>query len=194
MNAAFIMIQEDQRDDTLGLLAANLRRLRIARHLSLSELARGTGMSKATLSGIENGRANPTVETLSTLAAALGVSVAEMLDEPPFGEMRVSRASGASFIEQDGLRRRPLESLAATGVVEISEIVLAPHQQVELGPGPGGARARLLVLAGQLIAGPVERSTELAAGDYIAFPADVPYVLVAGAKPARALLVSSSPV
>lgn len=187
------MIQEDQRDDTLGLLAANLRRLRIARHLSLSELARGAGMSKATLSGIENGRANPTVETLSTLAAALGVSVAEMLDEPPFGEMRVSRASGASFIEQDGLRRRPLESLAAAGVVEISEIALAPHQQVELGPGPGGARARLLVLAGQLIAGPVERSTELAAGDYIAFPADVPYVLAAGAKPARALLVSSSP-
>ena len=45
-------------------LAANLRRLRIARHLSLSELARATSMSKATLSSIENGRANPTVDTL----------------------------------------------------------------------------------------------------------------------------------
>lgn len=187
------MIHKDQRNDTFGLLAANLRRLRIARHLSLSELARGTGMSKATLSGIENGRANPTVETLSTLAAALGVSVAEMLDEPPLGEMRISRASGASFIEQDSLRRRPLESVAATGVVEISEIALRAHQQLELGPGPSGARARLFVLAGQLITGPVERNTELAAGDYLAFPADVAYVLVAGAKPVRALLVSSSP-
>ena len=53
------------------VLAANLRRLRIARRLSLSELARATGMSKATLSSVESGRSNPTIETLAALAGAL---------------------------------------------------------------------------------------------------------------------------
>ena len=60
-------------DDAQDRCAANLRRLRIARHLSLSELARATAISKATLSSIENGRANPTVETLAALAGALRV-------------------------------------------------------------------------------------------------------------------------
>jgi transcriptional regulator with XRE-family HTH domain len=55
------MVHDAAASPLQDLLAANLRRLRIARHLSLSELARATGMSKATLSGIENSRANPTV-------------------------------------------------------------------------------------------------------------------------------------
>src|SRR5436853_1052556 len=79
-----------------GVLAANLRRLRIARHLSLSELARATGISKATLSGIENGRANPTVETLAGLAAALRVSLVELLEELPLPDVRVVRATKAT--------------------------------------------------------------------------------------------------
>src|SRR3954452_4268606 len=90
LNVTFTMVLQAQ-------LAANLRRLRIARHLSLSELARATAMSKATLSGIENGRANPTVETLAALAGALRVPVGELLAEPPLGEVRVVRSAGARF-------------------------------------------------------------------------------------------------
>src|SRR3954451_1866845 len=63
-------------------LAAHLRRLRVAAHPSLSELARATGVGKATLSAIENGRGNPTVETLAALADALGVPVVDLLDAP----------------------------------------------------------------------------------------------------------------
>src|SRR5260370_28373266 len=80
-------------DDVKARLAANLRRLRIARHLSLSELTRITSMSKATLSGIENGRGNPTVETLALLAGPLRVSIADLLEETQLGEVRIVRAS-----------------------------------------------------------------------------------------------------
>src|SRR5438105_13004998 len=90
-----------------GVLAANLRRLRIARHLSLSELARATGVSKATLSGIENGRANPTVDTLAGLAAALRVSLAELLAELPLGEVRVVRGAHGRRERRGGLTVRP---------------------------------------------------------------------------------------
>jgi transcriptional regulator with XRE-family HTH domain len=166
------------------MLAANLRRLRIARHLSLSELARATGMGKATLSGIENGHANPTVETLAGLAGALRVSVSELLEELPIGEVRVSRAGRARFTELGGLAHRPVETAAGA---ELVEIVLEPRQSLERAPSPQGARACVYVLEGPLIAGPVERSTELDAGDAISFPADHPYLYGTGRARARAL-------
>jgi transcriptional regulator with XRE-family HTH domain len=175
------------------VLAANLRRLRIARHLSLSELARATTMSKATLSGIENGRANPTVETLAGLAAALRISVVELLDEPPLGEVRIIRAANGRVRERDGVPHRLLEQVALGGGLEVAEIALEARQLQEVDPKRVGARASVYVLEGTLIAGPVERSTELAAGDYIAFPADVPHVYAAGRHASRALLLTHIP-
>jgi quercetin dioxygenase-like cupin family protein len=49
------------------------------------------------------------------------------------------------------------------------------------------------VLQGKLITGPVELSTELAAGDYASFPTDVPHLYEAGRTPARALVISQAP-
>ena len=158
------------------VLAANLRRMRIARRLSLSELARATGMSKATLSSVESGRSNPTVETLAALAAALRVSLSELLEEPPLGEVRVVRAGAAR--SHRGGRHCPLR--ARVGPAEVEE----PE------PGPAGSRAGVYVLEGKLIAGPVERVTELAPGDYASFPVDVPHLYETGRTRARALVLT----
>ena len=176
-----------------GVLAANLRRLRIARHLSLSELARATQTSKATLSSIENGRANPTVDTLAGLAGALRVSIAELLEELPLGEIRIVRGSRSRVSQRDGISQRGLDELDVDGELRVAEITLAAGQARELGARPVGSRAHLFVLEGKLIAGPVERITELAAGDYASFPTDVPHVYDAGRWSARALLLSQSP-
>jgi transcriptional regulator with XRE-family HTH domain len=175
------------------LPASNLRRLRIARHLSLSELARATAMSKATLSGIENGRANPTVETLSALAAALRVPLVELLEELPVGEIRVVRAARGRADQRDGIPQRLLDAISPAGALALAEIELGARQAQEVDPNPGGSRAHLYVLQGKLIAGPVARITELGAGDYISFPSDVPHVYETGRQPARALLLSEAP-
>jgi transcriptional regulator with XRE-family HTH domain len=156
----------------IEVLAANLRRLRIARHLSLSELARATSMSKATLSGIENGRANPTIETLSALAAALRVQLVELLEEPPVPPVRVVRAAGPRVLEPG----------------HVEEVALAAFAAREY--PPAGGRVGLYVLDGALIAGPLERSSELGAGDYMAFAADVGFALAAGRAAARALVIT----
>ncbi|HET6865259.1 MAG TPA: XRE family transcriptional regulator [Solirubrobacteraceae bacterium] len=158
------------------VLAANLRRMRIARRLSLSELARATGMSKATLSSVESGRSNPTVETLAALAAALRVSLGELLEEPPLGEIRVIRAGGLDRVEQAG--------------VALSERAWDPHQVEEPEPARVGTRAGVYVLEGKLIAGPVERVTELATGDYASFPVDVPHLFETERRAARALVLT----
>jgi transcriptional regulator with XRE-family HTH domain len=165
------------------VLAVNLRRLRIARRLSLSELARATGMSKATLSSVESGRSNPTIETLASLAAALRVSLGELLEEPPLGDVRVVRAG------RHRVRARELDHVDETGI-EFIERAWEPRQLEEPEPRPGGTRAGVYVLEGKLIAGPVERVTELAAGDYASFPLDVPHLYETGRSAARALLLT----
>lgn len=174
------------------LLAANLRRLRIARHLSLSAFARTSGMSKATLSGIESGRANPTVETLASLAAALRVGVIELLGELPLGEVRVVRSAESAFAPADGLPRRGIDEIDSGYRVEVSEVALGALEVRELEPRAQGARASVYVADGKLIAGPVERSTELGPGDYICFPADVPHMLAAGRRRVRVLLLAQT--
>ncbi len=178
-------------DDPIQLrLAANLRRLRIARELSLSELARATSMSKATLSSIENARANPTVTTLSALADALRVSLAELLEDLPLGEIRLVRATRSPLDSSNGLPRRAIDTIAGTHVSEIAVPAGTVHEAEPLAPG---TRAHVYVIQGKLIAGPVERLTELAGGDYISFPADVPHQLEARRHQARALLMVEPP-
>jgi transcriptional regulator with XRE-family HTH domain len=146
-------------------------------------------MSKATLSGIENGRANPTVETLATLADALAVPVVELLDELPLGEVRVVRAARSKARQRDGIAQRVLES-ALEGAIELAEISLEAREVREVDPKPAGSRTSLFVLEGTVVAGPVERSTELGPGDYISFPSDVPHAYAAGRRACRALLLA----
>lgn len=179
--------------DVRAMLAATVRRLRVARHLSLSELARSTGVSKATLSGIETGRANPTTETLAALAAALQVPIAELLQQPPRDEMRIVRMPPARRSRADRAGERLLEAATLRGQVEISELRLPARTLREQPPRTSGSRTHLLVLAGKLIAGPLERISELAAGDYASFPTDVPHSFETIRTPARALLVAHTP-
>jgi transcriptional regulator with XRE-family HTH domain len=187
------MIHDRNASGVQELLAANLRRLRIARHLSLSELARTTGISKATLSGIENGRGNPTIDTLADVASALRIAVPELLGEVAPEEVRVVRASDSALVVGDVASRRTIDEVETTGRVGVSEIAFAALETHEPDPGPSGARIGVYVLEGKLIAGPVERATELSPGDYMAFPADVPYAFAAARKRARALLLMHIP-
>jgi transcriptional regulator with XRE-family HTH domain len=187
LNDSFLMLDENRPRHVQDTLAQNLRRLRIARHLSLSELARATRISKATLSSIENGRANPTVDTLASLAAALRISLGELLEEPPVGEVRVVRVShGGSAPE------RALESFVASGELALAEVAMPARELRETAAQPAGSRVHVYVLSGQLLTGPAERVTELAAGDYASFPTDLPHVYETMRQPARMLLLRAT--
>jgi XRE family transcriptional regulator, regulator of sulfur utilization len=181
-------------DDPRSRLAANVRRLRVARHLSLSRLALETSISKATLSAIERARGNPTIDTLTLLAGALRVSVAELLAEAQTGEMRIVRVGEADPWPPHGGGRRELEITGELrGSLRIGELALAPAEVHEPPPRASGSRTAVLVLRGKLIAGPVERVSELADGDYASFPADARHPFEAGRAAARALLIEYTP-
>ena len=63
------------------VLGANVRRLRTAKGLSQGELAADAALFQALISEIENGLANPELETLGRIALALGVHPRDLFEE-----------------------------------------------------------------------------------------------------------------
>lgn len=63
-------------------LAGNVRYLRLELRWSQEDLAQRVGVSVPTISGIERGIRNPSLEMIIALSEALGVTVAFLLDDP----------------------------------------------------------------------------------------------------------------
>ena len=59
-------------------LHENIRRLRKAADLTATQAAESAGMTQGTWSNLEGGNTNPTQRTLTKIAEALGVTLAEL--------------------------------------------------------------------------------------------------------------------
>lgn len=66
-------------DPVTAAFAANLRRLRAGRGLTVPALAEQAGITRDVIRNIENGAASTTFPTAWRIAGALGSTVAEML-------------------------------------------------------------------------------------------------------------------
>lgn len=71
------------RMDMRRLVGRNLARIRRAQGLTQEQLEQRSGFSQQYLSGLEQGRRNPTVVTVYELAQALGVSHLDLLTPEP---------------------------------------------------------------------------------------------------------------
>ncbi|MFA5249481.1 MAG: helix-turn-helix transcriptional regulator [Candidatus Paceibacterota bacterium] len=60
-------------------LGMNLKRIRTEKGISQGSIARMLKIDKAFISNIENGKTNPTLATIERIAAAINVSVDELL-------------------------------------------------------------------------------------------------------------------
>ncbi len=60
-------------------LGKNLKQIRTAKKLSQGAIARKLEVHQSYISGIENGKRNPTLATIQKLAESLGVSADELL-------------------------------------------------------------------------------------------------------------------
>jgi len=68
--------------DMRALVGGNVRRVRLKKGLSQENLADLSGLSQQYLSGLENGKRNPTVITVYEIAQALGVSHMDLMRPP----------------------------------------------------------------------------------------------------------------
>ncbi len=65
--------------DSSKKLGENLKKIRINKNITQTELAEKLGVDKSFVSNLENGKNNPTLSTISNIAQALEVSVNELL-------------------------------------------------------------------------------------------------------------------
>ena len=74
--------------DGIGLVAWNLRRIRVAKRVSQEQLAVDADVDRTYVSRIERRLENPTVANLDKLAAALSIHISEFFIKPKPGERR----------------------------------------------------------------------------------------------------------
>ena len=65
--------------DEAQRLGKNLKRIRAGKGISQGDIVKTSGIDKAMISNIENGKTNPTLATIAKLAKAVGVSVGELM-------------------------------------------------------------------------------------------------------------------
>jgi transcriptional regulator with XRE-family HTH domain len=158
-------------------IAASIRRERDRAGLSLTELARRARIAKSTLSQLESGTGNPSVETLWAIGVALGVPFSQLVDSPQ-PEVRVIRAGEGPVTYSEKA------SYSATLLASGTRGVRRDIYRIEAQPGEPrtspahmpGTSEHLILGTGRALAGPVSEPVELAPGDYIAYPGDAPHV------------------
>lgn len=175
------------------LVARNVKRLRGERNLSMAALASQAGLSKQTLSKIEQGQGNPTLGTLESISMALGTTARALITE--WGSsIRVQSASSGHWIPGHNGETRMLEQLYGSGYVRTAVIRLNPSQQGPVSePLSSGSIHQVYLIEGQAEVGPNGRTVHLTAGDYVKFPADAPHSFKAMNAPAVLHLVTSFP-
>jgi transcriptional regulator with XRE-family HTH domain len=174
----------------VSTVAAAVREHRERVGMSLSELAIASGLAKSTLSQLEAGNANPSIETLWAIARALGVPFGALI-EPHRPDVRVVRAG-------EGVR------VHSSASPYLAELLLSASRRgafelyrLESDPGPShaaeahirGTVEHVLVLAGRMRAGPAGHPVELGPGDLASFPGDTPHVYETLEPGTQALLV-----
>ncbi len=175
------------------LVAGNLRRLRSAVGMSIAALADRAGVAKGTISELERGHSNPTIETLFALAYALDATLADFVGDPGTPDAHVVRAVNPPFI-----RGRPLDArLLHRGqqnrlVTEVYELLIHPDPAQHAHPHRPGVKEHVYVIEGDATVGPEPAAFDLLVGDYAVCSADVAhrYTSVLGA---RVLLMISIP-
>lgn len=155
-------------------VAETVRRLRSRSGQSLAELATAAGIAKSTLHAIEAGQANPGIETLWSLAKALGVPFGSLL-EPPESGVRLVRAGEGPRVDSEHttMRARLKTTTGPHARVEVYTISLEPGASRDAEPHRTGTIEHVLLTAGRLQVGPSGSAVTLEPGDFASFPGDV---------------------
>jgi transcriptional regulator with XRE-family HTH domain len=181
-------------DDFVRAVAANIRSLRRESGMTLAELAGASGLGKSTLAQLESGRANPSVETLWAIGAALKVPFAQLVEEhrPALRVVRAGDLPPMRSAEAPGWAGRLLSASQRRGTFELYSLDLEAGSARHADAHHAGVEEHLVVVAGRLRVGPQAGPVELAAGDMVAFAADVPHVYEA-LETTHAVLLMSYP-
>jgi transcriptional regulator with XRE-family HTH domain len=156
-------------------IASRVRAERARRRWTLDELAARSTVSRRLLVQIEHGEANPSLANLLKLAAALGVTLTELLSDRPAARP-VAVVSG-----QDALTLWSTEAggaarlLVSHGPLELWSWTLAPGDRRASEPHRPGSLELLTVETGSVALDVDDHHVEIPAGDGAWFDAARPH-------------------
>lgn len=172
---------------TLETVGPRLRRIRDQRGLTLTEAASATGMSKSTLSRLENGQRRPSLELLLPLAQTYRVPLDDLVGAPEVGDPRIRlkprRVNGRTIVPLAG----------QPGGIQAWKILI-PKSQKEPQLRTHDGFEWIYVLSGRmrLILG--ERDLVLGVGEAVEFDTLVPHWFGStGEGPAEVLSIFGRP-
>ncbi|ADH87570.1 transcriptional regulator, XRE family [Ancylobacter novellus DSM 506] len=165
---------EDSVADQLRILAAELRRHRKDRQLSLEALSLLSGVSRSMISKIERGETVPSTGTLSRLAEALGTTFSQLMAHPVESEIIVIPADRQPILSDtaSGYHRRCISPvLPGRGVDWVINTLPALGTSGEFVAHRRGVEEYIYVLKGRLEARVGARRVTLETGDALYFQA-----------------------
>jgi len=170
----------------LDLVAPRLRRVREQRGITLTDLSERTGISKSTLSRLENGQRRPSLELLLPLAQAYRVPLDDLVGAPDVGDPRIR-------LKARQVHGRTVLPLTRPGGVQAWKILI-PASQTKPDPRAHDGFEWLYVLAGQmrLILG--DQDLVLGVGEAAEFDTQLPHWFGStGEGPAEVLSIFGRP-
>ncbi|MBP2703262.1 helix-turn-helix transcriptional regulator [Microbispora sp. RL4-1S] len=176
-------------------IAANVRGQRAHRGMTLDELAARSSVSRGMLVQIEQGRTNPSVNTLTRIADALGVTVARLVEVADTPVVRVvDAAEVVTFAHPGSGSARLLVGTDAPAILELWDWRLGPGEHHDGDAHPAGTREMLTVLDGELTLTVYGHSHTIGVGGAVVFSADRPHRYANdGAAPLRFVMVVTEP-
>ncbi|WP_460449671.1 cupin domain-containing protein [Alsobacter sp. SYSU BS001988] len=160
-------------------VGARIRALRQARGLRLAEVAARTGLSIGYLSQVERGISSPSLRVLTTLAAPLGVTYADLFRPAAAGAPGDSVVVRRDERNSLGLWRTGIEkqllSPAAGSRLNLYEVVLEPGGTSGDELYVHGGEEAGLVLEGEMRLTVEDQSWRLRAGDSFRFASSRPH-------------------
>jgi transcriptional regulator with XRE-family HTH domain len=157
-------------------IARAIRRERERAGLSLTELARRANLAKSTLSQLEAGTGNPSIETLWALGVALDVPFSRLVDTRSTPTVVIRAGEGPAVRSAEANYTGLLLSACPPGARrDLYLITCEPGTPRVAEAHLPGSVEHIVLAAGRLRVGPDEEPVDLDPGDYARFPGDVPH-------------------
>jgi transcriptional regulator with XRE-family HTH domain len=171
---------------TLDAVGPRLRKVREQRGVTLTEVATRTGMSKSTLSRLENGQRRPSLELLLPLAQVYRVPLDDLVGAPEVGDPRIR-------LKPRRVNGRTVLPLTHPGGVQAWKIVI-PMSQSTPQPRAHDGYEWLYVLTGRMRLIQGDQDLVLGAGEAAEFDTQVPHWFGStGDGPAEVLSIFGRP-
>jgi transcriptional regulator with XRE-family HTH domain len=155
-------------------LARNLLALRHARALTQEALAKASRLPRSTIANLESGAGNPSLTVLVKVAHALGVPIDEMLAPPRAKVRKWPAADIAARTTGRGVTMRPLVPEPVPEEM-LTLMDFAPNGAMRGTPHLPGTREFFTCLTGAVTIFVAGDRHDLAPGDVLAFPGNVPH-------------------